>query len=180
MNCIDPVGRRQFPHCCRAFEHNPSPPFLLFLHPSLPVSALSPFTWSHFTGTGSACWCIITNLQIMSPLPSLWIIYQRQSGWHLHPSAVKAGFLPSLLKRPWEEALRSNDSDDWADQMWIRTLGNQLILHRVQQSVFSLHLWTFSFQGQWDFTPAAFVSVVSEFLSHSNTVHSSKMYLPQR
>lgn len=100
INWINPMGRRQFPLCCHVFEHNLYSPSLLSLHSSFPVSAPSPLTCSHFTGDSSACWCIITNLQIMSlsPSPSCWIIYQREAGWHLHPSAVKAGFLHVFLK----------------------------------------------------------------------------------
>lgn len=78
-------------------------PFFL----SIPSSqSMHPFTWSRFTGNGSACWCIFTNLQIMSPLPLPFSLnnLSKRSWVTFASECCQSGFPPCLLKRPWEEA----------------------------------------------------------------------------
>lgn len=109
------------PHFCHV-SLNSSPPFISSRHSSLPVSAHPPFTPSHFTGNASACWCIIANLQIMSPPlhphPLFSVNNLSKTRWVTFASeCCQSRFPPSLLKRPGEEALQYNGLDDWADQM---------------------------------------------------------------
>lgn len=101
------------------------PPSVFSLHFSFPGSAPPPFTWSHFTSSSTAWCCIITNLQIMSPLSLPFSLNNlSKTSWVTFASeCCQSRFPPSLLKRPREDALRSNDSVDWADQMWTHTLG---------------------------------------------------------
>lgn len=109
MNWIDPVGWRQFPHCCRIFKHNLFRSFLfascffVFLLQSLFCSLCS------VASDRSACCYIITNAQIMSP-PSLLSSLNNLSktSWVTFASArCQRRFPPSLLKKLWEEAVRS-------------------------------------------------------------------------
>lgn len=84
--------------------------------------------------------------------------------------SCQSTFPQSLLKRLSGEALRSNDLDDCADQMWIRMLGTSLYCTVISNQCFPSHLWTRSFQWWRDLTHITFVLVILEFLRCCNTV----------
>lgn len=96
--------------------------FLFFFLHSLPCSLCS------VASDCSACCYIITNAQIMSPLSLIFSLNNRSktSRVTFASECCQSRFSPSLLKKLWEEAARSNDSDDWSDQMWACTRGTIL------------------------------------------------------
>lgn len=124
------------------------PPSIPSRHPSLPAYVHPRFTLSHFTGNASACWCIIPNLQIMSPLSLPFSVNNlSKTSWVTFASeCCQSRFPLSLLKRPGEEALQSNDLDDWVDQMWTDTLGSSLYCSVFSNLCFFFFFFSFIFE----------------------------------
>lgn len=159
INWISPMGRRQFPFCCH----------VLWTQLVLSLPSFSPFRlpslcslYIHLIPLHRRQQCLLmhyhkstNNVTFALPIP---LNNLSKKSWMTFASeCCQSRFSSCLLKRPWEEALRSNDSDDLTDQMWTCTLKPSLYRYLFSHLCFSLYLWMFGYQGRGYFIQASFV-----------------------